>query len=75
MSNRLMVICEYRGRTIDLLLPSDLRTDELLKILDEKFPRSAGKREYVRCSNPIAMLTGDQPLSYFGLQDGSTLVL
>ena len=75
MNNKMLIVCEYRGRTIDLLIPDDLRVSELLRILNEKFPRSTGKREFVRCNNPIAMLTGEQTVAYFGLHDGSTLVL
>lgn len=74
MKPDILLVCIHQGQTIDLHVPQGVRVSQLLAILNEKLHLRPA-RSFIRCENPVAMLTGDMTLSDYGLHDGSTLYL
>ena len=75
MSKNIVVVCNIRGELVDLLIPDDIQANRLVQVLDAKFRLSNRQNMAIRCENPIALICGEMPVSYFGLHDGSTLYL
>lgn len=75
MNEKILVVCYYRGRSIDLLLPTDMKTTSLLQFLNEKFSRPINRQNFIRCENPTAMILKGKTIDYYGLHTGSILYI
>ena len=75
VSKEIVVVCNIRGELVDLLIPDDMPTDKLVQVLAKQYRLSEREQECIRCENPVALLCGNMPVSYYGLHDGSTLYL
>lgn len=73
MANKTVVVHMKTGKTIDVEIPVDISADSLISALHEALCLPGDCPSYIRCENPIAMLQGSAPVSYFGLRDGSIL--
>ncbi len=73
MENKTVVIRMMTGKTIDIEIPVNISARSLISALYESLKLPGECPEYIRCENPVAMLQGDVPVSYFGVRDGSIL--
>lgn len=73
MDHKTVVIRMMTGRSVDMEIPVGISADKLISALHEALKLPGDCPDYIRCENPIAMLQGDMPVSYFGIRDGSIL--
>lgn len=79
MENKIVIIFNIlkRNLSIDLEIPLDISTRELLIGLNEAFDlgidASDIKQCYLKVENPIMLLRGNKLLSEYGLRDGSII--
>lgn len=74
MGSTIVVVCDLQGQTIDLQIPLDIKAVTLINVLSEKL-RLPKMQDYIRCENPVAMLTGELTVADYRLHDGSILYL
>ena len=73
MDHKTVVVQMMTGKTIDIDIPVNISAKCLIAALYEALKLPGDCPDFVRCENPIAMLQGDAPVSYFGIRDGSIL--
>lgn len=75
MDDMILVICEYSGKSIDLLIPNDILADQLVSIVNETFRPSSSYETYAKSENPTRLVAGSIPVSALGLRNGSIIRL
>ena len=75
MEYKTIVIHMMTEKTVDIEIPVSISAKALISALYEALKLPGNCPNYIRCENPIAMLQGDEPVSYFGIRDGSILYL
>ena len=73
MNHKTVVVQMMTGMTIDVVIPVNISANSLIGALYEALKLPGECPDFIRCENPIAMLQGDMPVSYFGIRDGSIL--
>lgn len=73
MDHKTVVIQMMTGKTVDIEIPVNISANNLISALHGALRLPGDCPDYIRCENPIAMLQGDAPVSYFGIRDGSIL--
>lgn len=73
MEDKLLVVCKYNEKSFDLLIPKDIPVDYLIAVLHQKLRKTTVPGDYIRTENPTRLLSGNIPVSSFGLHDGSAL--
>lgn len=79
MGNKIVIIFNIlkRNISVDLEIPLDITTKELVVGLDQAFnlgiDTSDIKQCYLRVENPIMLLRGNKLLSEYGLREGSII--
>lgn len=75
MKDELLVVCKYNEKSIDLLIPKDIPVDQLITVLHQILQKNSFPRDFIRSENPTRLLSGNIPVSSFGLHDGSILYI
>lgn len=73
MNHKTVIIQMMTGKTVDIEIPVGISAENLINALHEALRLPGECPDYIRCENPVAMLQGDMPVSYFGIRDGSIL--
>lgn len=79
MENKVVIVFNIlkRNITVDLEIPLDITTRELIIGLNQAFDlgidTSDIKQCYMKSENPIALLRGDKLLREYGLRNGSII--
>lgn len=79
MKNTIVIVFNIlkRNISVDLEIPLDITTKELVNGLNEAFDlgidTSDIKQCYLKAENPIVLLRGNKLLSEFGLRNGSII--
>ena len=61
------------GKSVDVETGTDISASAFIRALYQAMRLSNDCPDFIRCENPVAILHGDMPLSFFGLRDGSIL--
>ena len=75
MSKVTVIVHLETGKDVDIELPTDISADAIIRALYQALKLTGRCPDCIRCENPIALLQGDMPLSFFGIRDGSTIFL
>lgn len=75
MNHKTVVVQMMTGKSVDIEIPVDISAEDLIRALYEALKLPGECPDHIRCENPIAMLQGDVPVSYFGIRDGSILYI
>lgn len=75
MEDTMLIVCKYNGKSVDLIVPSDILADQLVAIANEKLRPSSIYEQFALCENPPRLIVGSVPISALGLHDGSILSL
>lgn len=75
MEHKTVVIQMMTGKTVDIEIPVSISARTLISALYEALKLPGNCPNFIRCENPIAILQGDEPVSFFGVRDGSILYL
>lgn len=79
MNNTAIVIFNIvnRGISVDLEIPLDITTKELVMGLNEAYHLEIDtydiKQCYLKTENPIALLRGNKLISYYGIHNGTII--
>lgn len=79
MENKIVIVFNIikRNISVDLEIPLDITTRELLVGLNQAFALEIDttdiKQCYLKAENPIALLRGDKLLKEYGLRNGSVI--
>ncbi len=73
MEHKTVVVQMVTGKTVDIEIPVDISARNLIIALYEALKLPGEYPDFIRCENPVAMLQGDVPVSYYGIRDGSIL--
>lgn len=71
----ILVVCKCNGNSIDILIPKDIPVDQLISVLRQRLKQTNPFGSFIRSENPVGLLTGNIPVSSFGLHDGSILYI
>ena len=73
MTRVTVIVHDITGRVYDIETPLDIPASDFIKGLHIGLKHAGECPRALRSENPTAFLTGDVPLSSFGLRDGSDI--
>lgn len=75
MQSQISIVCNYEGKTYDIVIPTDISADKLISTLSLTFRPKKTVPPFLRCDNPITLLSGLMVVSDFGLHEGSIIYI
>lgn len=75
MASAIMIVHMKDGKTTDIDVPLDITANQLIDALHEGLQSTQNRPAALRTENPIAYVTGDQPLYDFGFHHGTEIFL
>ncbi len=75
MTSAMMIVHMKNGKKTDIEVPLDITANQLIDALHEGLHQTQERPSALRTDNPIAYVTGDQPLYEFGFHHGTEVFL
>ena len=75
MAKVVVVIHLGTGKEVDVEVPVEIKADAAIQAFHHALKLPGKCPSFIRCENPIALLHGEMPLSFFGIRDGSILYM
>ena len=75
MASAMVIVHMKDGKKADIDVPLDITADQLIDALHEGLRQTERRPSALRTDNPIAYVTGNQPLSDFGFHHGTEIFL